>query len=365
MTIAAGAPAGSAGYLSLRDVAKSYESSPVVDIAALDIGEGELFALLGPSGCGKSTTLRLIAGFESHDRGGFWLAGQALANRPIHKRDVAMVFQDYALFPHMSVFDNVAFGLRMRRVPAAAVAERVSAALGTVRLQGFDHRLPRELSGGQQQRVAIARALVVMPKLLLLDEPLSNLDAKLREEMREELKDIQKSTNITTIFVTHDIQEAFALADRVGVMNHGRIVQIGSSTDIYCRPENEFVATFVGQSNIVAGALTDGPGAEGRFRSNSGLEMSVTVPRPARSGAPGKVFVRPEHVRLSDSPPAHCNAFEARVLRRTFLGESKRYVLQVGNESLVATTTEELPENGRVKVYWREEHAVFIAAESN
>lgn len=348
------------GYLSLRQLAKSYGNAPVVDIAELDIGEGEFFALLGPSGCGKSTTLRLIAGFESPARGEIWLGGQPIAQRPIHKRDVAMVFQDYALFPHMTVFDNVAFGLRMRRTSHTTTVDKVAAVLKAVRLDRFEHRLPRELSGGQQQRVAIARALVVNPKVLLLDEPLSNLDAKLREEMRVELKDIQRSTGVATVFVTHDIQEAFALADRIGVMNQGRIVQIGSAVDLYCRPETEFVATFVGQSNVFTGALAVQSSPDTPFVSSSGLKMAVTLLRPASPGTPGKVFVRPEHVRLSE-PPAGCrNVFDATVIRKTFLGDATRFLLQVGDERLIATTAADLNHDERVSVHWLQEHAVFL-----
>lgn len=348
-------------YLGLRGLAKSYGQVPVVEIDALDVHRGELFALLGPSGCGKSTTMRMIAGFEQPDRGEVWLEGESLRHRPIHRRGVAMVFQDYSLFPHMTVFANIAFGLRMQRVPDEPLRKRVAATLETMRLSGFDHRFPRELSGGQQQRVALARALVVDPKVLLLDEPLSNLDAKLREEMRIELKDIQRSTGVTMIFVTHDIEEAFALADRIAVMNRGRIEQLGSATDIYYRPTNEFIATFVGQPNVFAGTLQAGPGPGDRgFHSRSGLAMSVNASPDLAPGTVGKVFVRPEHVLLSTSGSESGNSFRATVERRIFLGEVTRYVLRIGDDRIMALATREFAEGSGVTACWSPEHALFL-----
>jgi putative spermidine/putrescine transport system ATP-binding protein len=222
-----------------------------VDGITLDIAAGEFFSLLGPSGCGKTTSLRMIAGFEFPDRGRVHVGGQDITDVPVHKRDMGMVFQSYALFPHRTVAENVAFGLRMREVPRPEIARRVAAALAQVALTGLEDRRPGQLSGGQQQRVALARALVVEPRVLLCDEPLGALDRKLRQQMQFELKELQRRLGVTLVFVTHDQEEALAMSDRIAVMNAGKVEQVGAPTEIYERPRTRFVADFIGEINIL------------------------------------------------------------------------------------------------------------------
>jgi putative spermidine/putrescine transport system ATP-binding protein len=241
-----------AAAIRLEAVTKTFDGQVVaVDDVTLDIAAGEFFALLGPSGCGKTTTLRMIAGFELPDSGRVHVGGKDITDLPVHRREMGMVFQSYALFPHRTVAENVAFGLRMRDVPKAEIAERVEAALALVALTGLERRRPAQLSGGQQQRVALARALVVEPPVLLCDEPLGALDRKLRQQMQFELKELQKRLGVTLVFVTHDQEEALAMSDRIAVMNKGRIEQIGAPTEIYEKPRTRFVADFIGEINIL------------------------------------------------------------------------------------------------------------------
>ena len=241
--------------IELKNVTKAFDGEVVLDNISLDIYDNEFLTLLGPSGCGKTTTLRLIGGFESADEGDIIFMGENINNVPPHKRNVNTVFQRYALFPHLNVFENVAFPLREKKVPKAEIEQKVRDMLSLVALTGFEHRSITSLSGGQQQRVAIARALVSQPKVLLLDEPLAALDLKLRKDMQQELKKIQKATGITFVFVTHDQEEALSMSDTVVVMSEGRIQQIGTPIDIYNEPENAFVADFIGESNIVDGVM--------------------------------------------------------------------------------------------------------------
>ena len=238
--------------IRLELVTKTFDGRVVaVDAVTLDIAAGEFFSLLGPSGCGKTTSLRMIAGFEHPDSGRVHVGGRDITDLPVHKRDMGMVFQSYALFPHRTVAENVAFGLRMREVPKPEIARRVQAALAQVALTGLENRRPSQLSGGQQQRVALARALVVEPPVLLCDEPLGALDRKLRQQMQFELKELQKRLGVTLVFVTHDQEEALAMSDRIAVMNKGRVEQVGSPTEIYERPRTRFVADFIGEINIL------------------------------------------------------------------------------------------------------------------
>jgi len=233
-------------------VTKTFDGKVVaVDRVTLDIAAGEFFSLLGPSGCGKTTSLRMIAGFEMPDSGRVHVGGQDITDVPVHKRDMGMVFQSYALFPHRTVAQNVAFGLRMRDVPKADIDRRVAAALAQVALTGMEDRRPSQLSGGQQQRVALARALVIEPRVLLCDEPLGALDRKLRQQMQFELKELQRRLGVTLVFVTHDQEEALAMSDRIAVMNHGRVEQVGAPTEIYERPRTRFVADFIGEINLL------------------------------------------------------------------------------------------------------------------
>jgi ABC-type Fe3+/spermidine/putrescine transport system ATPase subunit len=238
--------------ITLEAVSKSYDGqSLAVDAVTLEIRPGEFFSLLGPSGCGKTTTLRMIAGFETVDAGRILVGDRDVTDVPVHKRDMGMVFQSYALFPHRTVAENVAFGLRMRGLPKAEIADRVKAALALVALTGFEDRKPGQLSGGQQQRVALARATVIKPPVLLCDEPLGALDRKLRQQMQFELKQLQKELGVTLVFVTHDQEEALAMSDRIAVMNAGRIEQVGTPGEIYERPRTRFVADFIGEINLM------------------------------------------------------------------------------------------------------------------
>jgi len=246
------ASASNPAAVRLEGLTKSYDGRHrAVDAIALDVKPGEFFSLLGPSGCGKTTTLRMIAGFETADEGRIVVGDTDVTDLAVHKRNMGMVFQSYALFPHRTVAENVAFGLRMRKVPRAEIEERVRAALAMVALTGFEDRRPGQLSGGQQQRVALARAIVIRPPVLLCDEPLGALDRKLRHQMQVELKQLQKELGVTLVFVTHDQEEALAMSDRIAVMNEGRIEQVGTPGDIYDRPRTRFVADFIGDINLI------------------------------------------------------------------------------------------------------------------
>jgi putative spermidine/putrescine transport system ATP-binding protein len=304
-----------AATVRLAGVSKSFDGSTrAVDGVDLAIAAGEFFALLGPSGCGKTTTLRMIAGFEVPDAGRVLVGGTDITDVPVHRRDMGMIFQSYALFPHRTVAENVAFGLRMRGLPRQEVAERVASALRRVALEGLEHRRPGELSGGQQQRVALARAIVVRPPVLLCDEPLAALDRKLRQSMQLELKQLQKELGVTLIFVTHDQEEAMTMSDRIAVMNAGRIEQLGTPTEIYSRPRTRFVADFIGEINLFEGEWRDGA-----FHSSDG--RALPVGGPGRSGS-GTVAVRPERMRFAETPDA---PFAGRIESASFVGGQTIY----------------------------------------
>ena len=287
------ADAADDAFLSLQGVTKRYPNGFVaVDDLDIAVPRGQMLGLLGPSGCGKTTTLRMIAGLVPIDRGRLIVDGRELSATPPHRRDIGLVFQNYALFPHMTVGENVAFGLEMRGVPRGEIRGRVEEALAMVRLPGFAERKPRDMSGGQQQRVSLARALVIRPRLLLLDEPLSNLDAKLRDEMRIEIREIQQKLGITTVFVTHDQVEALTMCDLVGVMNKGRLAQLGSPNDIYERPASMFVADFVGRINRLPCTVVDA----GRVRAGDHLWRCDTRGLPA---GPAVAVIRPHRIHLT------------------------------------------------------------------
>ena len=290
-----------------------------VDHVSLDVPEGSFTTLLGPSGCGKTTTLRIIAGFYIPDAGEILVRGRPVTTVPPHRRNMAMVFQEYALFPHMTVGENVGYGLRMRGIAAAEARRRAGAALELVGLSGQSAKFPNQLSGGQQQRVAVARALVVEPEVLLLDEPLSNLDAKLRVRVRTELRALQRRLGKTTIYVTHDQEEALSLSDQIAVMDRGRLVQVGTPHEIYYRPVDAFVADFVGIANFVPVAVI-GPG---RVRLD---DVEVSVPAASTPG-PATLVVRPEAIDLAapDRIPAGRPALRGRVTTSAFLGAQARY----------------------------------------
>jgi len=282
--------------IKLDQVTKTFDGRVMaVDAVTLDIAAGEFFSLLGPSGCGKTTSLRMIAGFEHPDSGRVHVGGRDITDLPVHRRDMGMVFQSYALFPHRTVAENVAFGLRMREVPKPEIERRVAAALAQVALTGFETRKPGQLSGGQQQRVALARALVVEPPVLLCDEPLGALDRKLRQQMQFELKELQKRLGVTLVFVTHDQEEALAMSDRIAVMNGGRVEQVGTPTEIYERPRTRFVADFIGEINILqeGGRLRALRPEKIRLVAAEGARLSGTVETSNYLGGSTLLRVRP------------------------------------------------------------------------
>ncbi|CAO3437136.1 ABC transporter ATP-binding protein [Azospirillum endophyticum] len=322
--------------VDIEGVNLSYGSNHVLKDVDLAIRPGEFFAFLGPSGCGKTTLLRLIAGFNTAQRGEVRIGGRDISTLPPHRRDVGMVFQSYALWPHMTVRRNVAFGLEERRVPRAEIERRVDAALDLVGLKHLADRRPSQLSGGQQQRVALARTVVIEPKILLLDEPLSNLDAKLRVQMRQELLSLQRKLGLTTIFVTHDQEEANTICDRIAVMEDGRVQQVGTPQDLYDHPANLFVAGFLGTANVLDGAVRD-DGTGGRAFVGTGF-TPVALPAAeagAGTGAGGKLMFRPQNlaIRVDGQPPAPGHArLTGTVRHREFLGASIRYAVDVSGQ---------------------------------
>ncbi|HZS85627.1 MAG TPA: ABC transporter ATP-binding protein [Stellaceae bacterium] len=314
--------AADAPYLKLAGLAKRYDGGQAA-VAGLDlaVARGEFVTLLGPSGCGKTTTLRMIAGLVEPSAGRIEVAGIDVTKVPAHRRNMGVVFQSYALFPHLSVARNVAFGLEMRDLPRGSIERRVTEALALVRLAELAERKPKALSGGQQQRVALARALVIEPSVLLLDEPLSNLDAKLREELRDEIRDIQRRLGITAIFVTHDQMEALTMSDRIVLMNAGRIEQVGSPAELYERPASPFVAGFIGRMNRLTAAVTASGGGRSRLDA-SGLSLMASRELPL--GVRVTVMVRPHRIRLSarGGGAGEGNAVRARVRKLVFAGEA-------------------------------------------
>lgn len=323
--------------LSLINVNKYFKNVHAVKDVSFEVDEGEFVSLLGPSGCGKTTTLRMVAGFEEVSSGTVRLAGRDVTLDPPFRRNTGMVFQNYALFPHMTVEQNIAFGLRMRKVDKAQIPDRVTRALSLIQLEGFEKRMPRELSGGQQQRVALARALAIEPAVLLLDEPLSNLDAKLREEMRIEIKQIQRKVGITSIFVTHDQEEALTLSDRVLVMNEGRIVEAGTPLDIYSRPSSAFAGTFIGHSNVLEGRVAGVEGQNLVIKTGEGLVFRGTNTAELNQGDAVLVLIRQERIRLYDNADEHAsnvNRIPAEVLMVTFLGPTIEYICMAGGHEV-------------------------------
>ena len=322
--------------IKLEQVSKTYGSNPPTITMDANIPEGEFFTLLGPSGCGKSTMLRMIAGFITPTSGRIRFGDRDVTTMSPSKRDTGMVFQNYALFPHMSVADNVAYGLKVRRVNRAERTERIATALATVGLTGYGERRIDELSGGQQQRVALARAIVISPSLLLLDEPLSNLDAKLREETRLQIRDVQRMSGITALYVTHDQAEAMAMSDRIAVLEGGRVHQVGAPRDIYQRPATTFVARFIGNSNVLSGTVTrvDGQTATVRLASNA----SVTVPRdpeqPVEQGQQCSVSMRPELMRFTTN---HNGVFTGTVHSLEYTGASVTYEVVDADTTVTVT----------------------------
>lgn len=327
-------PAGDSAFLSIQGVTKRYPNGFVaVDDLHIDVPKGNLLGLLGPSGCGKTTTLRMVAGLLPIEEGRLMVDGQELSSTLPHKRDIGLVFQNYALFPHMTVGENVAFGLEMRGVPRSEIRTRVDEALEMVRLPGYRDRKPREMSGGQQQRVSLARALVIRPRLLLLDEPLSNLDAKLRDEMRVEIREIQQRLGITSVFVTHDQVEALTMCDVVGVMHKGRLAQLGSPDDIYERPASMFVAEFVGRINKLPCEILS------RDRVRLAGAVYRCEPHELPEGR-GIAAIRPHRIQLTAARDPNLvstltNAARGLVRTVTYIGDIVQYDVEIAEGMLL------------------------------
>jgi spermidine/putrescine ABC transporter ATP-binding subunit len=346
--------------VEVRNAVKRYGPVAALDEVTLAVPEGEFFGLLGPSGSGKTTLLRAIAGFVVPDSGEIRIDGQRIEGVPVHKRGIGMVFQNYALFPHLSVLDNVAFGLQVRGVPAGEIRSRVAEGLRLVRLSGLEERRPRQLSGGQQQRVALARALVTRPKVLLLDEPLGALDKRLRQEMQVELKLIQRTVGITTIFVTHDQEEALTLSDRIAILSEGRLVQVGPPAEVYERPATRFAAEFLGEANLFAGRAEDGA-----LRTPSGL--AIVSARPLPAGSDALIAVRPEKIQLADPAarvPDGANRIEGRILRSIYSGSSIAYRIEVAGQELTVFEQNRAAwareEGTAVALTWAPEHSIPV-----
>ena len=322
-------------HVELKNLRKAYGSQVALKDISLSIDRGAFFTLLGPSGCGKTTLLRAIAGFHQQDAGEILLEGRSIGHLGANKRNVGMVFQDYAVFPHLSVFDNVAFGLVQQKVPAAEIRERVGAILTTVQLDDYAQRMPHQLSGGQQQRVGLARALVIRPKVLLMDEPLSNLDAKLRIELRRDIRSLQQGLAITTVYVTHDQEEALSISDQVCVMYDGVVQQVGTPWVVYNRPANRFVATFVGSNNFVPAELAgSGPPRV--------LGQPVTVPKAVNDAATGGVVasIRPERLFVNRALAEPGLELDGTVRQAMFTGRELQLTVEVPGPCLLDVLTE-------------------------
>lgn len=343
--------------VDVRNVSKRYGAVTALDRVSLAFPNGSFFALLGPSGSGKTTLLRALAGFVEPDEGMILIDDQDVAHIPSFRRNIGMVFQNYALFPHMSVFDNVAFGLTVRRLPRAEVRQRVGRILELVRLDGLDRRKPRELSGGQQQRVALARALVTEPRVLLLDEPLGALDKKLRQDMQGELKRIQRTVGITTIFVTHDQEEALTLSDHIAIIDEGRLIQVGEPGDVYDRPHTRFAANFLGDANFLSGPVRN----RGIMVDRVG-HIATTSPLPAGEAI---IAVRPERIRLvAPDAPAQDNRIEGRVAERVFSGASLTYTVDTDAGPLRVLRQnadgDVIDIGERIALVWSADHSVVV-----
>jgi spermidine/putrescine ABC transporter ATP-binding subunit len=317
-----------APLLTLSGIEKRYGTTLAVGPVDIDVRAGELLTLLGPSGCGKTTTLHIVAGLVQPDAGRVTMAGRDITDLEPKDRDMGVVFQSYALFPHKTVFDNIAFGLRMRRVGKSEIADRVREVLETVGLPGVEGRYPRQLSGGQRQRVAVARALVFHPKVLLLDEPLSNLDAVLRKHMRRELRRIQQRVGITAIFVTHDQDEAFEMSDRVILMNKGRVEQVGTPEELYDEPRTRFAAEFIGEANVIAGKVVAAANGAATVQVAPGIAFRAAADDGVQVGAAVQVIVRPERVALLREPPG-AGGVPGRVVERVFSGDLVRFTVEI------------------------------------
>jgi spermidine/putrescine ABC transporter ATP-binding subunit len=352
--------------VTLSGVDKQFGAVPAVRGCTLSVRSGEFFTLLGPSGSGKTTILMMVAGFESPTRGQITFDGRDVTALPANRRDVGMVFQSYALFPHMTVFDNVAFPLSIRRVPRTEIRERVMRALTLVHLPAYVDRLPRQLSGGEQQRVALARAIVFSPRILLMDEPLGALDKKLRTEMQVEIRRLQRELGITTIYVTHDQEEALSMSDRIGIMRAGRLEQTGTPRELYHAPASAFVATFLGNANFVEGVVIERRATTVVVALPGG--PTVSVPGSYPGGAALTLMVRPEHLAVTAEPPAPCDgatSVAAEVQEAVYLGAAVQYRLGALGRTFVAHASgmrTSFAEHDTVWLQWRSDDLRVISA---
>ncbi|BBK38486.1 ABC transporter ATP-binding protein [Allostella sp. ATCC 35155] len=351
--------------LAIDRVVKTFGSHRAVDGVSLDVRRGEFLTLLGPSGCGKTTILRMVAGFEHPDSGTIAIEGRPIQGVPPYRRPIGLVFQNLALFPHLTVGENIAFGLRVRRRPQEEIARSVDEALALVELSGYGERRVHELSGGQRQRVALARALIIRPAVMLLDEPLGALDLKLRRQLQLELKQIQQRTGTTFIFVTHDQEEAITMSDRIAVMNGGRVEQVDTADRVYNRPSTEFVATFVGDTNLLSGRVAQAGDGEARV---SVPALGRDVPAPAgslRAGDPARLSIRPENIRIAGPDAAW--RVEAIVRDVVYAGAAHRYTVEAGDMRLLVAApanpgTAPLAPGQRIAITWAGADAALLAA---
>lgn len=326
--------------LKLRDIVMTFGTTRAIDSLNLVVEDGELLTLLGPSGCGKTTTLRAVAGFVTPDSGEIFIGERKISSLAPEKRGIGLVFQNYALWPHMTVFQNLAFGLGLKKMTKSRIKEKVAEGLSIVKLEEHGDRYPRQLSGGQQQRVALARALVLEPDILLLDEPLSNLDALLREQMRFEIAHLHKQYGITTIYVTHDQTEAMVISDRVAVLNKGKLMQLGTPADIYARPANKFVAGFMGTTNFIHGKIVKIDGNRITVETDDGLNLTGTGNK-LTMGQAADVAVRPENIEFVEESDNTIrgekeNTYDARIVRATYVGEVIDYQINIGDSLIRA-----------------------------
>ncbi|MCW4014382.1 MAG: ABC transporter ATP-binding protein [Candidatus Bathyarchaeota archaeon] len=349
----------------LKNLTKRFGDVTAADNINLTINDGEFFTLLGPSGCGKTTTMRMIAGLEFPTEGQVFFDDKDVTQLPSYERNTGMVFQNYALWPHMKVFENVAYGLNVRKVPQNEIKERVKEALEQVKLGGMEDRFPTQLSGGQQQRVALARVLVINPAVLLLDEPLSNLDAKLRVQMREEIKDLQKRLGITTIYVTHDQEEAMSVSDRIAIQNHGRVMQIGDPLGIYNVPQNVFIATFMGRGTLLEGDVTSIDPDVSMKIGNIELTGNDSTGN-IKAGDRASCIIRPDSYEVKQ-PDVPSNVMEGLVEWTSFIGPYTEVRIDVdGNKILVDVPPEFTPEvGGTLKVYIPYKDTIMLPLDVN
>ena len=354
--------------LQVRNVTKTFGDAIAVNDVSFEVYDGEFLFLIGPSGCGKTTTLRMIGGYETPTSGEITIRGRAMNNVPLDKRNIGMVFQSYALFPHMTVRRNVEFGLRTRNVPKAERQERVEAALDLVELSQFGERYPSQLSGGQRQRVALSRVIIYEPDILLLDEPLANLDKRLRDVMRVELKKLQEKVGITTVYVTHDQEEALTMADRIAVMDDGALLQVGAPSDVYNKPRTTFVATFLGETSSFQGTVDSITGDLAHISMDDGFRTAIRHGTALAEGQRLIASIRPERVRISAEKPAQEeNVFSGVVDFVSYLGAYVVYMIRIDDGQTLIRASEPIPsgrasfaEGDHVFASWDVDHVVYI-----